>query len=191
MSRRAQENLMALAILTVFIGVIVMALGFGPRARMVPLPVAVLGLILLVIQIVWQNLRSTEDLQVDLLKVLTKRGEKEGAGEKPGASPGDEAKPQGSPSPWVKEASAFGIVAILLGLVLLLGPVPAVFVFTGGYFLVSRHYSWLKGFIYTLLFTAAVYLLFVVALEIQLYHGVLEPLVERLREIPYKGGLRW
>jgi hypothetical protein len=35
--------------------------------------------------------------------------------------------------------------------------------------------------VYTLVFTAVVYLLFVVALEVQLYHGILEPLVERFR----------
>ncbi len=181
MSRRTQENLMALAILVVFIGVIVMALGFGPRARMVPLPVATFGLVLLLIQIIWQNLRSSEELQVDLLDVLTKRAEDGGAEGKTGGSAGGKTEPREGRPPWVREAGAFGIVAVLLGLVLLLGPMPAIFVFTGGYFLVSRHYSWLKGFIYTAAFTAAVYLLFVVALDVQLYHGVLEPLVERLR----------
>ena len=66
-------------------------------------------------------------------------------------------------------------------MVLLFGPIPAVFVFTGGYFLLSKHYSWRRGLIYTAVFTAVVYLLFVTALQIQLYHGVLAPLVERFR----------
>ncbi len=181
MTRRTQENLMALAILAVFIGVIVMTLGYGPRARMVPLPVALFGLVLLVVQIIWQNLRSAEELQVDLLEVLTRRKEQEGAAEKTGESAGGRGEPRESRPAWRREANAFGIVAALLGLVLLFGPIPAIFLFTGGYFLLSRHYSWLKGFIYTATFTAAVYLLFVVALEVQLYHGVLEPLVERFR----------
>lgn len=181
MSRRTQENLIALAILLVFTGVIVMTLGYGPRARMVPLPVAGFGLILLVVQIIWQNLRSTEELQVDLLEVLTKREATESAKEKTGESAGGRAEPGESRRAWRREANAFGIVASLLGLVLLFGPIPAIFLFTGGYFLLSRHYSWLKGFIYTAAFTAVVYLLFVVALEVQLYHGVLEPLVERFR----------
>jgi hypothetical protein len=181
MSRRAQENLMALAILIVFIGVIVTAFNFGPRARMVPLPVATFGLVLLVIQVVWQNLRSTDELQVDLLEVLTRRTEEGSAEGKTGDPSSGGTGQQESRPAWMREAGAFGIVAVLLALVLLLGPIPAIFVFTGGYFLVSRHYSWLKGFIYTAAFTAVVYLLFVVALEVQLYHGVLEPLVERLR----------
>ena len=52
MSRRTQENIMAGAILCVFIGVIVMSLDYGPRARMIPLPLATFGVILIVIQLV-------------------------------------------------------------------------------------------------------------------------------------------
>lgn len=175
MSRRTQENLVAAVILGVFIGVIVMSLGYGPRARLIPLPLATLGIILIVIQIVWQNLRSTDELQVDLLQVLTRQAEQDGAAAKEG-----EGGPQRKSS-WRKEAAALGIVAALAGLILLLGPIPAVFLFTGAYFVLSRHYSWFEGLVYTVAFTAAVYLLFVVALEVQLYHGVLEPLVERFR----------
>ncbi len=177
MSRRAQENLAAAVILGVFVGVIIMSLGYGPRARLIPLPLATIGILLTVIQIVWQNVRSTDELQVDLLQVLTRQAEKEGAAAKEGEDgPGPRQK-----SPWRKEAAALGIVAALAGLILLLGPIPAIFLFTGAYFLFSGHYSWLKGLVYTVAFTAAVYLLFVVALEVQLYHGILEPLVERFR----------
>lgn len=175
MSRRMQENLVAAVILGIFIGVIVMSLGYGPRARMIPLPLATFGIILMVVQIIWQNLRSTDALQVDLLQVLTQQAEKGGAA--PGEAEGGPAR---KPS-WRKEAVALAIVAALAGLILLVGPIPAVFLFTGAYFIVSRHYSWWKGLVYTLAFTAAVYLLFVVALEVQLYHGILEPLVERFR----------
>jgi sterol desaturase/sphingolipid hydroxylase (fatty acid hydroxylase superfamily) len=175
MSRRAQDNLIAGAILCVFISVIVMSLDYGPRARMIPLPLATFGIILIVIQIIWQNLRSTDDLQMDLLQVLTRQAENEGAASVQ-ASGGVKRK-----SSWHREMIALGIVAALVGLILLLGPIPAVFLFTGAYFLLSRHYSWLRGLIYTIAFTLAIYLLFVVALEVQLYHGVLEPLVERFR----------
>lgn len=175
MSRRTQENLVAAAILCVFVAVIVMSLGYGPRARLIPLPLATLGIILIVVQIVWQNVRSTDELQVDLLQVLTRQAEKDGA-----AAKEDEGGPRRTSS-WRKEAAALAIVAALAGLILLLGPIPAVFLFTGAYFVFSGHYSWPKGLVYTVAFTAAIYLLFVVALEVQLYHGVLEPLVERFR----------
>jgi hypothetical protein len=182
MSRRVQENLIAIAFLIVFLGVIVLCLDFGVRARKVPLPVAVFGLILIVIQIVWQNLRSTEDLQVDLLKVLTRREEREIVPEEGAGAPvaADSAPNSQRPS-WRREAGAYGIIAALLAMVLLFGPIPAIFVFTGGYFILSKHYSWRKGLIYTTVFTVVVYLVFVTALQIQLYHGVLAPLVERFR----------
>lgn len=174
MSRRAQENLAAAVLLAVFAGVIVLCQDFGPRARMIPLPLAILGVILTVIQIVWQNLRSTDELQMEMIAVPVP------GVAAPRAETSAEAKPSAGKAPsWREEAAAFGIVAVLLALVLLLGPVPAVFLFTGGYFLLTRHYSFRAGLIYTSVFTAATYLLFFVALEIQPYHGVLAPIIER------------
>jgi hypothetical protein len=175
MSRRAQENVIAVAILCIFIGVIIMSLGYGPRARMIPLPLATFGIILIVIQIIWQNVRSTDELQVDMLQMLTRQAESAGG------APGDDPDAAPRKSSWRREVLALAIVAALVGLILLFGPMPAVFLFTGAYFLLSRHYSWPKALVYTIAFTTAIYLLFVVALEIQLYHGVLEPLVERFR----------
>ena len=181
MSRRTQENLIAVAFVIVFVGVIVLGLGYGPRARMVPLPLAVFGLVLIVAQIIWQNLRSTEELQVDLFDALTKHGAEDGGSEPALESSPAEGAPADSRRTWRGEAVAFGMIAVILGLMLLVGPIPAVFVFTAGYFLISGHYSWGKSLVYTVACTAAIYLLFVVALEIQLYHGILEPLVERFR----------
>ena len=176
MSRRAQENLAAVALLAVFAGVIVLCQDFGPRARMIPLPLGILGVVLTLIQIVWQNLRSTDELQMDMIAVPAPGV----AAPNPETSPG--AKPLAGRAPsWREEAAAFGIVAVLLALVLLLGPVPAVFLFTGGYFLFTRHYSLRAGLIYTAVFTAATYLLFFVALEIQPYHGILAPIVDHFQ----------
>jgi hypothetical protein len=180
MSRRTQENLIALAVVIVFIGVIVMSLQFGPRARMIPLPLAVFGLILIVAQIIWQNLRSAGELKVDMLEVLTRKTE-ESISETACAPSGAEAAPANRRPRWRKELEANGLAVLFLGLILLLGPIPAVFIFTGGYLLLSRHYPWFKSLVYTVFFTAVLYLLFVTALDIQLYHGILEPLVDRFR----------
>jgi len=180
MSRKLQENLVVGLIILVLLGVIYLSLGYGPRARMVPIPVAAFGLVLAVVQLVWQNLRSTDELYVDLLEVLTRRGD---GGQVLGPmadTPAADPK-RAAPRLWPKEIAALGLVLGFLGLVLLIGPIPSIFIFTGGYFLVSRHYPWPKALGYTFVFTIAVYLLFVVALEIQLYHGVIEPLVEYSR----------
>lgn len=175
MTRRAQENLAAALLLAVFGGVVLLCQDFGPRARMIPLPLAILGAILTMVQIVWQNLSSTDELQMDMIEVQVR----DAAAPMP-VTPAEAKSSAGKTPSWREEAAAFGIVAVLLALVLLLGPVPAVFLFTGGYFLRTRHYSLRAGLIYTCIFTAATYLLFFVALEIQPYHGVLAPIVERL-----------
>jgi len=176
MSRRAQENLFAVMLLGVFAGVIVLCQDFGPRARMIPLPLAIFGIILTTIQIIWQNLRSTEELRMSMISVPAQ----DVATGKTEFLP--EAKPAADKAPsWRQEAGAFGVIGILLGLVLTLGPVPAVFLFTGGYFVVTRHYSLRAGLAYTAIFTVATYLLFFVALEIQPYHGLLTPIIEHFQ----------
>ena len=177
MSRLAQENIVAGLLLVVFGGVVWLCQDFGPRARMIPLPLAIFGIILTVIQIVWQNLRSTEELQMDLIAV----------GKLPA---GDSGKPsaQGAPkaafegvAPGRGELRAFAVVALLLALIFIVGLIPAVFLFTGGYFVLTRQYSWVMGLVYTAVFTGSVYLLFIAALQIEPYHGLLAPLVERFR----------
>lgn len=175
LTRRTQENMVCAVLLVVFGGVVWLAQDFGPRARMIPLPLAIGGIVLTVIQMLWQNLRSTDELQMDLISVAERR-----------AAEGDPApvaqqKRDDARSAWHRELRAYGIVAALIGLVLAIGIIPAVFVFTAAYFLMTHLYSWRAGLVYTSLFTALVYLLFIAALQIQPYHGLLEPLVERFR----------
>lgn len=174
MSRRAQENLVAVALLVFFGGVIWLCQDFGPRARMIPLPLAIFGVVLTVIQIAWQNLRSTDELQVDLFSL---RERASGSSEEGTAARMQQALGRGPA--WLREAGAYGIVGLLIALIFVTGIIPAVFLFTGGYFLLTRHYSLRASLAYTAIFTSAIYLLFVVALQIQPYHGMLAPVVER------------
>ena len=174
MSRHAQENLVAIALLVFFFGVIWLSQDFGPRARMIPLPLAIFGVVLTVIQIAWQNVRSTDELQLDLFST---------AGRSPVLEEGSAAartrESEARRPAWLREAGAFGIVGLLIALIFVTGIIPAVFLFTGGYFLLTRHYSLRASLAYTAILTSAIYLLFVVALQIQPYHGMLAPLVER------------
>jgi hypothetical protein len=178
MSRRTEENVVAVIVLAVFAAVIVMSLGYGPRARLVPIPVAVIGIILTVIQLAWQNLRAAEDLHIDLLEVLTKGGGKPEAREPD--KDAAKARERVAAQEKRRELRAFMLVLGLTGAVVLLGPMPSILLLTIGYFTLSRHYSPARSAVYGALFTLAVYLLFVVALQIQLYHGVLQPLVDWL-----------
>ena len=177
MSRRAQENVVTAVLLVVFGGVLWLTQDFGPRARLIPQPLAIFGLVLTVIQIVWQNVRSTDELKMDLIAVS---GNNAGAGRV--QEPQPKAQPAGArDASWALELRAYGLVALLIALFLVVGILPAVFIFTGGYFVLTRQYSWLMGLIFTTAFTVSVYVLFFAALQIQPYDGLLAPLVQTFR----------
>lgn len=167
MSRRARDNVAAVLLLAVFALVIYLCQDFGPRARMIPLPLAIAGIVLTLVQLVWQNLGSTDVLQMEMIAV----DEPQPAMAEPKLAAERETAPG-----WKREARAYGIVALFLALVLTLGPLLAVFVFTAGYFVLTRHYSWKAGLMYTALFAGTVYLLFGLALGLQPNYGLLAPL---------------
>lgn len=185
MSRRFQENIVALLLLGFFIAVLTMSLDYGPRARLVPVPIAVLGIVLVLFQIAWQNLRSADELNIDLLDVLTER---DGT---PAADDAADEETTDDPPPAAVEENgeamrityAVGMVVVFVAMILTLGPMPSIFIFTGVYFVVSGHYPPAKGFLIAAVFTIATYLVFVHALHLQLYNGYLEPAVEFLRRM--------
>lgn len=167
MSRRVQENLVSVFLLAVFTGVILLCQDFGPRARMIPMPLAIFGIALVLIQMAWHNFGSTEELQMDMISVQSPEAP---AAEAP-AKPAAEAKPS-----WWREAAAYGMVAALMALIFIVGVMPAAFLFTTAYFGFTGYCSWLRSLVYAAVLTACMYLLFVIALEIQPYHGLLAPL---------------
>ncbi len=177
MTRLTQENLLAAAMFFFFIGILVLSGDYGTRARLVPVPIAILGIMMLVAQVIWQNLRPAAELNVDILEFLTKRGVNPTAGNKAGGTSSAEPASADSPQNFKREVYAFGKVAAFVALFLLFGPFPSVFVFTFAYLSLSRHYRWPKAMVVTTIFVAVVYALFVEILDIQLYHGVLEPLI--------------
>ncbi|MDH5747946.1 MAG: tripartite tricarboxylate transporter TctB family protein [Rhodospirillales bacterium] len=187
MSRHTQENILAFVLLCFFVGIIILSSEYGPRARLVPIPISVLGMILLAIQIIWQNLRPADELHVDVLEFLTKQeikpGETEGSVQASSSAPepvhtaSKNPAESGGLTSNMRETVAFGKVILFTGLFLLFGPIPSIFIFTFGYFFLSRHFSWQKALFYSAVFSAVIYGLFVEGLQIQLYHGVLDPLI--------------
>lgn len=167
MSRHAQENMVSVLLLGVFAGVILMCQDFGPRARMIPLPLAVFGIVLTLIQVAWHNFGSPEELQMDMISVQ--------APDIPVAEA--PVTPVKKPS-WQREAIAYGMIGVLLALTFVVGVMPAAFLFTAGYFMLTRYCSWQLSLVYAAMLTASLYLLFVVALQMQLYHGLMAPLFQ-------------
>jgi hypothetical protein len=174
MSRRVQENIVGVIMLAVFVVMLYLTFGYSSRARLVPLPVCILGIILAIAQLIWQNLPAAGELRVNILDVMGR-----GAIKTPATAPagGQPTQPQGADINLARkpggELSAFGIIAILLGLVFVVGPLPSVFLFTAGYLALTRHCSPARAVLYALACAAVLYGLFGFALGVQLNRGLL------------------
>jgi hypothetical protein len=166
MTRGTQENMISVLLLAVFGGVLWLCQDFGPRARLIPQPLAVFGIALTLIQLVWHNMGRDTAPAMEMISVDA------------GAIPGDgegrprEERTQEQLGRW-GEAGAFCIVALLLALVFTTGIFPAVFLFTAGYLVLSGYCTPFRGLAYSVVMTLAIYLLFVGGLEMQPYHGLL------------------
>lgn len=178
MTRRMQENAIAVLLLAVFVTMFVVSLGYGPRARLVPLPIAALGVALTLLQIIWHNFRTADELSVDMMELVAgKRAEeaKEAVEDKIKS----EAPPQAPASKVAarKEAAAFAIVGGLLALCLVAGPLPALFVFMVAYLGLSHVCSWPAAVAWSLLGTGGLYLVFGRVLNVEFNRGLIAPLL--------------
>lgn len=153
MTQRTQELLFAGAVLAVFVVYAFLSLEFGPNARMIPLPMAALGCVLTIAQLVRLAARDAGTVS---------------EADEVAASTTDSGN---------RELCALGGIACAVVLILVVGPVTAIFLFTGSYLFASGHFAAPRSLVIAALFTAALYLLFVVGLQLELYHGILAPLV--------------
>jgi uncharacterized membrane protein len=180
MSRRLQENIAALVILGVFVAVIVIGQNYGPRARLVPTVIAWFGVAMIGVQLVLQNTRLGDALEIDLLDVISARATGDEDGLPPELRSGfDEAlgrdktaKPPQNRA--MRELGAMGIVAIAVAMFVVIGPVPTMLAFTFGYFVISGHFDVWRAALYALVFATAVYLLFYVWLRVNISKSVFD-----------------
>jgi hypothetical protein len=149
MSKRGQENLIAGMFLCVFAGAFMMSGYYPPRARLIPVPLAIVGLCLAASQLLSQNLRKS----------------------------GEGSDPTEATSPVrvgvQRECAGLAMVVGLLGAFVALGPLAATFLFTAAYFGFSNHYSVPKAVIYSAVYTLLLYLLFSIVLQIDFDRGLL------------------
>ena len=171
-SKRTQENIVAFLILGIFIATIIASSQYGPRARLVPIPIAVIGSLLILAQLFLQNFRAEKDLEIDLLELISRRSTGDHHDFTPSlATEADAAKPAGRKVTWRNEVAAISIVFLLVALFFVVGPLPAMFAFTAGYFMLSRHASPAMSLLYAFVTTVAVWALFVLWLRVDMRQG--------------------
>lgn len=173
MSRQAREILAASFFLLLFAFIGWLTLDFGPRARLIPLPLAIVGGGLALFQIVLSLSRPGGLERMKIIEVDTSA--------LPGADASD-VVPSNDASLSVQQPKrrrewvAYAVVIGFCALVMTVGPVIAMFVFTTAYFMRTRVYSPLRSLIFGSVYTGIVYLLFFTTLQIEPYYGVLAPL---------------
>jgi len=187
MSRRWQENIVAAGFLLLFVGVLLETMNYGPRASMVPNIIAGIGAALMLAQLILQNVRSQDSLQVDLLELISARATgdeealpehmqqslKEAKAKKAGA---DAEQPTGMfrPGSLPRELMAIGVVCCAIGLFFLIGPIPTMFVFTFSYLTLTGHFGVMRAFLVSSVFTLFVYGLFHAWLRIDMDKGLFD-----------------
>lgn len=175
MSRRAQENIVAFIFLIFFVGMIILSFNYSPRARMVPVPIAITSAVIILIQIYLMNFRKDINLNVDPTELLTGGKSKESIEE--GRAKDQVAEVKIQKIKGGKESVAILIVLSYLGLTLLIGILPAMLIFVMGFYIFITKLHWIKSLIITLLCEVGVWVLFVFILEVQFYEGWLVKLL--------------
>jgi low affinity Fe/Cu permease len=165
MTRRLQENLLVLILIAVLVAVIWESFNFGPRARLVPVPIATIGILLLLFQLYWQNSRPADDLNIDVFEFLT--GRKEETVEDLVAS--GKTKSRTDPSTLRRrEWTGLTMVVLLIISCMVVGPIPSSIVFGLIYFRAFAEYSWRNTILVTAAVTVSIWILFGELLGVQL-----------------------
>ena len=167
LSKRAQENLVAGVLLLVFVGFLVVGMGYGAKTRLVPVPIAIVSILLILGQTVLQNLRPDIKLSVDTMEMFAKVKD-EDCGEEEGTKKSSMA---------AREWQGMGLIVLFVGMILVLGLIPAALVFVFGYFLLIGKEHWLKSLAVSGVSIGILYLLFVNLLGIHAYQGILGSMV--------------
>lgn len=173
MSRHSREILAATFFLLLFACVGWLTLDFGPRARLIPLPLAIVGGALAIVQIV---LSLSRPGGLERMKMIEVEQSALPTADTPDGVPVNDTSLSVQQPERRREWVAYAIVIGFCALVMLVGPVIAMFVFTTGYFMRTGVYSPARSLILGSVYTGIVYLLFFVTLQIEPYYGVLAPL---------------
>ena len=162
MSKQLENNIITIVLLIVFSWFLYTSLGYSAKARLVPLPVATVSIILILVQIYIQNFAKHLELSVDPTE-LFKSATNEKAVERVEDCESQKAEQKGG-----NELVGIGMVFLFVAMIYLLGIINAITIFVFGYFYLIGKEKWYKALLYTLICSASIFVLFVLILHVQL-----------------------
>jgi hypothetical protein len=172
MSSKAQENIAAILMLIIFIGIGVMSVGYSPRARLMPLAISVVSGVLIVSQLIIQNTKAHNvDLAIDTMELfgaakLKKEGQRKTDEEADRTL--EKEVIQGT-----QESTALGILLGLFLMIYVFGFLISIPLFIILYFRVFNKIRWLRAIFIGIGATVVLYAFFGVLLQISLYSGII------------------
>lgn len=173
---RAMDNIAVGVVLAIFLLAIYLSFGYGFRARLVPIVVASFGVIVLVAQLVLQNLKSGASLDINVLELIS-RGAAEEVEPVVGAPGAKVRTPEDGGAlgrKWVREFLGIALVLVFLGVFIVLGPLPAIFLFMATYLATSRYAGVLRALAYAAATVLAIHIVFTVWLGVDLDIGLVK-----------------
>jgi hypothetical protein len=172
MSGRTQENIAAVLLLVIFMIIGGMSLNYFPRARLMPLAISIVSIVLVAAQLIIQNTKANNmDLAIDTMELFGATGLK-----KEGRRKADEEAARTLEKEIIQGVKESTSLAILLGLFLLiyiLGFVIAIPIFITLYFRFFNKAQWPRAIITGIGTVAVLYVFFSLLLQINLYPGII------------------
>ncbi|MFZ5943194.1 MAG: tripartite tricarboxylate transporter TctB family protein [Bacillota bacterium] len=166
MSRRAQENLVAFLFLLFFLVMIYLSFDYTYKARMVPVTIYIISALIMLLQIYFMNFKKDVNLNIDTAELLT-GGKSSESDIKVGQA--EQVKIQE-----VKGGSELSAILLIVGYLvatLLIGMLPAMFLFVFGFFIFITKMKWHISLLITIATQASIYILFAYILQIKFYEG--------------------
>ncbi|KJS84317.1 MAG: hypothetical protein JM58_11260 [Peptococcaceae bacterium BICA1-8] len=166
MSRRAQENLVAFLFLFFFLAMTFLSFDYSYKARLVPVPVFVVSALIMLLQMYFMNFKKDVNLNVDAAELLT--------GGKSNSSTNGPEKTENVKIQKVEGGSELSAILMIVGylvMTLLIGILPAIFLFVLVFFVFITKMKWYISLLVTLATEVSIYILFSYVLQINFFQG--------------------
>ena len=153
---KLKESFFTLLILICAIVYIIMATGYGPQARMMPIIVGIPAVVISIVQLVFDftgrdKKKAKKDSEQDIPDEHSILGKASGA----------------------QTVAMFVSLGVLFGLIYLVGFIIAIPIFLFGFLITIAKKKVLRAVVFSVALSSVIYVLFVTVLQAQLYKGIL------------------